>query len=61
MTKTINVKTYELVSETVDGLLVLDCYKCAAIRDWELCRALGNDCIGKGIWKEVGNAVCVPR
>jgi len=55
MTKTIDGKTYELVSEKIEGtaLTNLNCYSCVAIGDINLCVALGMECLAKGFWKEV--------
>lgn len=60
MTKTIDGKTYELVSEIIparpDAPVAhpnCNCYDCAAIHDRLLCKALGDSCITKGVWKEV--------
>lgn len=59
MTKTIDGKTYELVSEVIPANRYspartnCNCYECAAIRGKDLCLDLGNECINKGIWKEV--------
>lgn len=55
MTKTVNGKTYELVRENYKGtdLPCLNCYDCVAIDNITLGFALGNECIDKGIWKEV--------
>lgn len=55
MTKTIDGKTYELSERNYDGttMRILDCHQCAAVRDRQLCQALGNACIGRGVWREV--------
>lgn len=59
MTKTIDGKTYELVSETIQETndvpahVNCNCYDCAGVTSRSLCGQLGNDCINKGVWKEV--------
>lgn len=55
MTKTIEEKTYELVTEKTEGtaLTNFNCCSCVAIGNINLCVALGIDCLAKGFWKEV--------
>ena len=56
MKKKIDGKTYELVTEKIEGTEItnINCYYCAAIGNINLCGALGMDCIKEnGFYKEV--------
>ncbi len=55
MTKTIDGVTYELVASRIPRSDVIDCNcgHCAASGSVALCKALGDACIGKGVWKSI--------